>query len=101
MTIDAKLSELGLILPKPPQPIAAYVPAVKTGNLLIVSGQLPLTGGQLLAHGPVPSCIPIDQAQQAAAQCVLNALAIAKAELNGDLGRITRVVRIGVFVQSD
>lgn len=101
MSVDARIAELGLILPKPPQPVAAYIPAVRTGNLLIVSGQLPMTGGQLLAQGPVPSCVPVDQAQQAAAQCVLNALAIARAELNGQLDQITRVVRIGVFVQSD
>lgn len=101
MTIDAKLSELGLVLPQPPQPVAAYVPAVRSGDLIFVSGQLPLTGKTLLAKGPVPSVIPVDQAQAAAAQCVLNALAIVKAELGGDLSRVRRVVRIGVFVQSD
>lgn len=101
MSIDAKLAELGLILPQPPQPVAAYVPAVRSGNLIFVSGQLPLTGKTLLAKGPVPSVIPVDQAQEAAAQCVLNTLAIVKAELGGDLSRVRRVVRIGVFVQSD
>src|SRR5690606_4018556 len=73
---------------------------VRTGNLIFVSGQLPFTGKTLLATGPVPSEIPVDQAQQAAAQCVLNGLAIAKAELGGDLSRIERVVRLGVFGQS-
>lgn len=101
MSVNTRLAELGITLPNPPQPIAAYVPVVHSGNLLFVSGQLPLTAGQLLAQGPVPSVIPLDQAQQAAAQCVLNALAIVKGALEGDLDKVRRVVRIGVFVQSD
>lgn len=101
MSIESRLQQLGLALPEPPRPVAAYVPAVRTGDLIFVSGQLPLTGKSLLATGPVPSNTPIDQAQSAAAQCVLNALAIVKAELQGDLSRVQRVVRLGVFVQSD
>lgn len=101
MSIKERLQQLDLILPAAPKPIAAYVPCVQTGNLIFVSGQLPLTGKELLAKGPVPSHTPVDQAQSAAEQCVLNALAIANDFLNGDLERITRVVRIGVFVQSD
>lgn len=101
MSVESQLQSLGLSLPEPPKPIAAYVPCVRTGNLLFVSGQLPITGKTLLAAGPVPSKIPVDQAEQAAAQCVLNALAIVKAELGGDLSRVQRVVRLGVFVQSD
>ncbi|MBL8849054.1 MAG: RidA family protein [Planctomycetaceae bacterium] len=100
-SLESKLASLGLRLPEAPKPVAAYVPAVRTGNLVFVSGQLPLTGGQLLATGSVPSAVLVDQAQEAAAQCVLNGLAILKAELGGDLSRLNRVVRIGVFVQSD
>jgi enamine deaminase RidA (YjgF/YER057c/UK114 family) len=100
MSIESKLAELGLALHDAPKPIAAYVPCVRTGNLVIVSGQLPFTGQTLLAKGKVPRDCPIDQAQSAAAQCVLNGLSILKAELGGDLSRIVRVVRIGVFVQS-
>jgi enamine deaminase RidA (YjgF/YER057c/UK114 family) len=96
-----KLAAFGLRLPEPPKPVAAYVPAVRTGNLVFVSGQLPLTGGQLLATGNVPSHVSVDHAQEAAAQCVLNGLAILKAELGGDLSGLQRVVRVGVFVQSD
>lgn len=98
--VESRLQQLGLTLPEPPQPVAAYVPCVRTGNLLFVSGQLPITGKSLLASGPVPAKVPVDQAQEAAAQCVLNGLAIARAELEGDLSRISRVVRVGVFVQS-
>lgn len=100
MSIESKLAELGLSLPEAPKPIAAYVPCVRTGNLVIVSGQLPLTGQTLLARGKVPRDVPLDQAQTAAAQCVLNGLAVLRAELGGDWSKFRRVVRIGVFVQS-
>lgn len=101
MTVEATLQQLGLALPEAPRPVAAYVPAVRTGSLIFVSGQLPFAGKTLLATGPVPTKTPLDLAQSAAAQCVLNALAIVKAELGGDLNRVQRVVRVGVFVQSD
>jgi enamine deaminase RidA (YjgF/YER057c/UK114 family) len=101
MSVESQLALLGYPLPEAPRPLAAYVPCVRTGNLLFISGQLPLTGKTLLAAGPVPSKVDVEQAQEAAVQCVLNALAIAKAELGGDLSRIVRVVRLGVFVQSD
>ncbi len=98
MSIESKLTELGLTLPTPPAPVAAYIPAVRSGNLLYISGQLPSVDGKLLATGPVPTTVSLEQAQAAARQCVLNALAIAKATL-GSLDSIKRVVRIGVFVQ--
>lgn len=101
MSIEAKLQEMGLALHEAPKPIAAYVPTVRTGNLVFVSGQLPLTGGKLLATGKVPSQVTIDQAQEAARQCVLNGLSALKAELDGDLAGLRRVLRVGVFVQSD
>jgi enamine deaminase RidA (YjgF/YER057c/UK114 family) len=101
MTLEEKLAALGHTLHEAPKPIAAYVPCVRTGNLVFVSGQLPLTGQTLLAKGKVPSQSTIDQAQAAAVQCVLNGLAILKAELGGDFSQLRRVVRIGVFVQSE
>ena len=101
MDIAKKLAELGLTLPAPAKPIAAYVPAARTGNLIFVSGQLPTRDGKLLATGPVPSATSIESAQKAATQCALNALAILGDELSGDFSRLVRVVRIGVFVQSD
>lgn len=101
MSIEDKLEELGLRLHEAPKPIAAYVPAVRTGNLVFVSGQLPFTGQSLLAKGKVPREVAVDQARAAAAQCVLNGLSALKAELEGDLSRLKRVVRIGVFVQSN
>jgi enamine deaminase RidA (YjgF/YER057c/UK114 family) len=77
------------------------VPAVTAGGLLAVSGQLPFDGGRLIATGRVPSQVSIEAAQQAARQCVLCGLAVVKRELAGDWNRLRRVVRLGVFVQSD
>ncbi len=100
-TVAQKLAELGLTLPAAPKPVAAYVPAVRTGNLLFVSGQLPFVAGQLSATGPVPSKTTIEAAQAAARQCILNGLAIVSDQLGGDLEQVVRIVRLGVFVQSD
>ncbi len=97
--VEARLKELGWMLPASPKPIAAYVPAVRTGNLLWISGQLPLCDGKLLATGPVGSAVSLEQAQRAAAQCAVNALAIVHAECAGDWSRLQRIVRLGVFVQ--
>jgi len=101
MDLHAKLATLGLSLPAAPKPVAAYVPAVRTGNLIIVAGQLPMSQGKLLATGPVPSAVPLDAAQLAARQCVLNGLAIVGDQLGGDWSKFVRVVRLGVFVASD
>jgi enamine deaminase RidA (YjgF/YER057c/UK114 family) len=99
--VQRRLAELGLTLPVPPAPVAAYVPAVRTGNLVFVSGQIPMAGGALIARGPVPSRTPLEQARTAARQCVLNALAVLNQHLEGDLRRVSRIVRLGVFVASD
>jgi len=101
MSIESKLEELGLSLPEAPKPVAAYVPAVSSRGQVIVSGQLPMEKGELMCTGKIPSQVSIEDAQAAARQCVLNGLAVLKAELGGDLSRFTRVVRIGAFVQSD
>ncbi|MGA1223657.1 MAG: RidA family protein [Phycisphaerales bacterium] len=95
------LARLGITLPPAPKPVAAYVPAVRSGNLIFVSGQLPMSGGALLQTGPVPSKVSIEDAQAAAKQCALNGLAVVADQVGGDLGRVRRIVRLGVFVQSD
>lgn len=97
----SKIEAAGYHLPAAPKPVAAYVPAVRTGNLLIVSGQLPFAAGKLLATGPCPSEVVLDHAQEAAVQCLLNSLAILSDAIGGDWDRLVRVVRLGVFVQSD
>ena len=95
-TPEARLAELGIELPVAPKPVAAYVPAVRTGNLLFVAGQLPGKDGKLLATGKV-GVLDIDGAAAAARQCAVNLLAVVKAEL-GELSRVRRVVKLGVFV---
>ena len=101
MDIEKNLAEMGWVLPTPGKPVGSYVPAVVIGNLMFISGQLPMREGKLLAEGKVPSEVPLEAAQKAAAQCAVNALAIAGAELGGRWDRIVRVVRIGVFVQCE
>ena len=99
MTILEKIRELGLELPAIAAPVGAYVPAIRTGNLIFTSGQLPLKGGTLMSLGKVPSQVPLEAAQQAARQAALNALAAA-ATLAGSPDKITRIVRLNVFVNS-
>lgn len=101
MDVNARLAELGLTLPAAPKPVAVYVPAVLMDDTLFVSGQLPMRDGKLLATGLVPSAVPLDLAQQAARQCVLNALAIVSDAIDGDWSRLVRIVRLGVFVACD
>lgn len=99
-TPEQRLADLNLTLPTPAKPVAAYVPTRRSGNLVFVSGQLPLRDGQLIATGPVPSAASEDVATQCAKQCCLNALAALKAEI-GELSRVRQLVRLGVFVYSD
>ena len=101
MDIAKKLADLGWALPEAPKPVGAYVPAVATGNLLFISGQLPTWSGKLIAEGKVPSAVTVELAQKAAAQCAVNALAIAGGALGGEWDRLVRVVRVGVFVQCE
>ena len=99
--VVAKLNELGWAMPTPPPPVASYVPVVITGSLALVSGQLPFDSGALISTGPVPSVVAEEQAQRAAQQCIVNALASLGVALDHDWSRLIRIVRIGVFVQSD
>ncbi len=101
MNLSDKLQPLGLNLPPAPKPVASYVPAVRVGQLIYVSGQLPMVQGKLMCTGRVPGQVSIEQAQQAARQCVLNTLAIVNDQLQGDWSQFERVVRVGVFVASD
>ena len=102
MDIKAKLAELGYELPPAAAPVAAYVPFVESGGHLFLSGALPLKDGQLTATGAVGASDgpTLEQAQLAARQCALNALAQIDAALKGDWARLARVVRLGVFVAS-
>ena len=99
-TPSAKLEAIGIQLPEPAKPVAAYVPTVRTGNLLFVSGQIPFRDGALAAAGSVPTQVTPETAKQCARQCAINGLAAAKAAL-GSIDRIKRVVRLGVWVASE
>jgi enamine deaminase RidA (YjgF/YER057c/UK114 family) len=99
MTIEEKLQSLNLALPPAPKPVGSYVPSVRTGNLVFVSGQLPLREGKVQYAGKVPSEVSMAHAGDAARMAVLNALSIA-ADAAGGLSKISRIVRIGVFVNS-
>lgn len=94
--LQRSLDRLGLALPPVAKPVASYIPAKKIGNLIYVSGQLPMREGKLMCSGPVPSMVSIEDAQAAARQCVLNGIAAALS-----VGEARGVVRVGVFVQSD
>ena len=96
---ESRLEALGLTLPDVAAPVAAYVPAVRTGNYVYTSGQLPFADGVLLAKGKVGGDVSPDVATACARQCALNALAAVKAEL-GDLTSVTRVVKVVAFVAS-
>lgn len=90
---EARLKDLGYTLPPAPKPVASYVPFVRTGNLLFISGQIPLSGGKPTVTGKVGADLDLEQAQEAARLCLLNGLAVAKSAL-GSLNRVTRVVRL-------
>ncbi len=97
MTPEARLQELGLTLPTPPAAAGAYVPAVRSGNLLYLAGTLPMKDGKVVSLGKVGREIDLTQAAEAARLCTLNALANAKAAL-GSLEHVTRVVMVNGFV---
>lgn len=96
MSIKAKLAELGLTVPEAALPVAAYVPAVRTGNLVFTAGQLPLVDGKIPFVGKVGSDVTPEQAKDMAQVCALNALAAIS--LVADIDQIERVVRVGGFV---
>jgi enamine deaminase RidA (YjgF/YER057c/UK114 family) len=99
MPIDDRLKELNLTLPPLPKPLASYVPAVITGNLLVISGQVPIENGKIMQPGKLGRELSVKQGQQLARLCVLNGLAAAKQAL-GSLDRIRRVVRVAGYVAS-
>ncbi|CAB4868685.1 unannotated protein [freshwater metagenome] len=98
-TPEDRITELGLSLPQVPTPLAAYVPAVRTGNVVFTSGQLPLVDGTISKTGKVGAEVSVDEANALAQVCVLNALAAVKAEI-GELSRICRIVKVVGFVAS-
>lgn len=97
--VDDRLAELGLTIPDVAAPLAAYVPAVRSGNLVWTSGQLPMVDGKLAATGLVGDEVSAEDAGELARICALNALAAVRAEI-GDLDQVVRVVKVVGFVAS-
>jgi len=98
-TPEERIAELGLTLPSDSPPLAAYVPAVRTGDLVFTAGQLPRRDGELVTTGKVGAEVTPEVAAEAAAACALNALAAIRGEV-GDLSAVRRVVKVVVFVAS-
>ena len=95
--VEAKLRSMGLELPPPPTPVAAYVPTVKTGNWVYVSGQVPRVKGEIKYRGHVGGDLTLEDGRAAAQLCALNALAAVKQEI-GSLDQIRRVVKLTGYV---
>ncbi len=99
MTPEEKLKSMGIELPDAPKPLGAYVPFVKTGNLVYLSGMLPLKGGKLTLTGRVGEGVTLEDAAEAAKTAAINALAVLKSAI-GNLDKVKRCVRIEGFVSS-
>lgn len=98
--IDARLAELGIELPSAAAPAGAYVPYVKTGNLVFVAGQITLWNGEVRYKGRLGDDMSVDDGYAAARLCGLNLIAQVREACGGNLDRVARVVRLGGFVQS-
>jgi enamine deaminase RidA (YjgF/YER057c/UK114 family) len=98
-TPEERLAELGLKVPAVVKPVAAYVPAMRSGSLVFTSGQLPMVDGALPKTGKVGAQVSAEEAKQLAERCALNALAAVKAEV-GELSRVRRIVKVVGFVAS-
>lgn len=98
-TPEQRLEEMGLTIPEVPKPVAAYVPAVRSGQQVFTSGQLPMRAGELMAVGKVGGEVTAEEAYACAQQCALNAIAAVRSVV-GDLSAVKRVVKVVAFVAS-
>ncbi len=97
--IEEKIIELGLTLPEAPKPLAAYIPAIVTGKLVLTAGQVPLVSGEMKYKGKVGVNVSLEEAKKAAELCALNCLSVIKGVI-GDLEKISRIIKLTVFVNS-
>lgn len=100
MTIANRLKELNITLPQPAAAAANYVPYVLHGNMLVIAGQLPIEGGEKKFIGKLGGNISVDDGKKAARLCAINILAQINAALGGNLDRVEKILRLGVFVNS-
>lgn len=98
--IDARLQAAGITLPDAPPPAASYVPWVRTGDLVMTAGQIPVAGGTPISTGLLGADRTLEEGQAAARQCAINVLAQLKAAAGGDLDNVAKLVKITVFVAS-
>ncbi len=97
--IEEKIKELGYTLPETPKPLAAYIPAIQTGDYVYTSGQVPFANGELKYAGKIGFDLSIEEGQKAAELCALNGLSAIKGTI-GDLNKIEQIVKVTVFVNS-
>ena len=97
--IESRLAELGVTLPTPPMPVASYVPCTISGNIVFVSGQIPIADGAIKYIGKLGVDVPLEAGQAAAQLCAINVLAQLKAAI-GDLDRVTKCLKLGVFINA-
>ena len=97
--IESRLKELGVTLPSPPMPVASYVPCTISGNIVFVSGQIPIADGAIKYIDKLGVDVPLEAGQAAAQLCAINILAQLRAAI-GDLDRVTRCLKLGVFVNA-
>lgn len=98
MTIHKRLQELGITLPEPAAPVANYVPYIISGNLLSISGQIPIQGGKPAFTGTVGEGVSMEDACTAARICAINLIAQMNAACGGDLGKVRQIIKLGGFV---
>ncbi len=99
-SIEQRLQDMGISLPEPPQPVASYVGFVRHGDLVFISGQLPLVDGELAHKGLLGRDVSVEDAAQSAQVCAINILAQLRNACEGNLERIVRCIRLGGFVAS-
>lgn len=99
MSPEEKLKELGIELPEAPAPLGSYVPVVKTGNLLFLSGMLPMVKGRLSRQGRVGDSISVDEAKEDARQAAINALSVLRSQI-GSLDNVRRCIKITGYIAS-
>ncbi len=99
MSVEAKLQELGIVLPEVPKPLAAYVPFVQSGDLVFTSGQIAVEAGTLKFKGKIGKDLTAEEGYQAARLCAINTLAVLKSAV-GSLDKIEQIVKVVVFVNS-
>ena len=98
-SFDAQLTALGLVLPPPPKPVATYIPVVQAGDLLFLSGMIPLRDGKVIMEGKLGQDVSVEQGYEAARICLLNALAVIREQV-GTLDRVKQIVKLVGYVAS-